>query len=111
MKIICTPRRTGKTTKLIEACAEQGGYIVCSSEREARDIARRAKDMGHNIPFPVTSFEVVNGKTLGKRIELLHVDNAEFVLQDLLRVRLGTITMSDYENSPGFERVGEAVIE
>ena len=56
-EIIVRSRQGGKTTELIRRAAETGGYIVCTDQRRARQIAVHARDMGLNIPFPLTAHE------------------------------------------------------
>lgn len=56
-EIIVRARQGGKTTELIRRAAESGGYIVCTDQRRARQIAEHAREMGLNIPFPMTASE------------------------------------------------------
>lgn len=56
-EIIVRSRQGGKTTELIRRAAESGGYIVCTDQRRARQIAEHAREMGLNIPFPLTASE------------------------------------------------------
>ena len=56
-EIIVRARQGGKTTELIRRAAETGGYIVCTDQRRARQIAEHARKMGLPIPFPLTARE------------------------------------------------------
>ena len=56
-EIIVRGRQGGKTTELIRRAAETYGYIVCTDRRRARQIAEHAREMGLDIPFPLTADE------------------------------------------------------
>jgi hypothetical protein len=56
-EIIVRARQGGKTTELIRRAAEAGGYIVCTDQRRARQIAEHARGLGLTIPFPMTAGE------------------------------------------------------
>ena len=56
-EIIVRSRQGGKTTELIRRAAQTGGYIVCTDQRRARQIADHARKMGLSIPFPLTADE------------------------------------------------------
>jgi hypothetical protein len=56
-EIIIRGRQGGKTSELIRRSAETGCYIVCTDRRRAWQIAEQARDIGLNIPFPLTAAE------------------------------------------------------
>ncbi len=62
MEIITGGRQTGKTTKIIQVAAEKFGYIICRSQSDAHRIARMAKKMGLDIPFPISYSEFLSGR-------------------------------------------------
>lgn len=55
MECIISGRRSGRTTKMIEMCAEHpGSVIVAPNQRAAESIFHMAVMMGKQIPFPMT---------------------------------------------------------
>ena len=95
MEVILSPRRSGKTTRLIEQCAKDGGYIVSISHAEAYRVAQRAREMGLSIPFPLTPPEFVGKHYHGKVIKWFYIDNADMFLQSLTTIPIATITLTD----------------
>lgn len=100
MKIISGGRQSGRTTKLIQLCAEaesrgDRSYIVCSTRNEAYQIADMAKRLGFNIPFPISADEFVHRRYVGTNIDLFYIDNADSLLQYLSAVRIAAITIED----------------
>ena len=68
MKKIIGGRGTGKSTELIKRSANTGEYIVVSTKRRADHLFELAKDMGINIPYPVScdelkSYSFIDGKS------------------------------------------------
>ena len=61
MKKIIGGRGTGKSTELIRRSADTGNYIVVPTKRRANHLFKQAKDMGINIPYPVTWDEIKHG--------------------------------------------------
>ena len=55
--IITGGRGTGKTALLIKHSAETGRYILVTNRSRAEGIFKQSKDMGYNIPFPITVSE------------------------------------------------------
>lgn len=58
-KLIFGDRQSGKTTELIKESARTGAYIVVSCRKEAHNVFGSAKELGLNIPFPLTVAEVI----------------------------------------------------
>lgn len=94
MKIILGKRRTGKTTKLIEICAKDGGYIVTDSQQSAFRITHLANEMGLNINFPITYGEFITGR-YGSGVIQFHIDNVDLLLKHISRYPVKTITITD----------------
>lgn len=61
MKLIKWGRNSGKTTEAIKIAAENFAYMVVRTQDEARRVASMARDMGLDIPFPITFHEFVTG--------------------------------------------------
>lgn len=84
MKMLVQPRGAGKTTEAIKLAAERFAYIVCSSHREAHRIAKQARTMGLDIPFPCTFDELLRGEFChGGGVRAFIVDNVDLLLQQL----------------------------
>lgn len=56
--IIGGSRGCGKTTQLIKKASEEHLYIVCPDQQRVRVVTQVAKDIGVDIPFPVTVEEL-----------------------------------------------------
>lgn len=88
MKVIGGTRRSGRTTRLIELCAESEAsgnpsYIICHSETEAHRIFRLAKEINLNISFPLTYEEFANFHGFPANYKF-YIDNVEYLLKRLL---------------------------
>ena len=53
-KILVGASGAGKTAELIKRSAESGIYILVANPKRAEMLAKQARDMKLNIPFPVT---------------------------------------------------------
>lgn len=81
MKVVVGGRRSGKTRRLIELCAEYGGYMVVRSHREAHRVAQMARELGLRIPFPISHGELLSsGCSAGVR-QLWFEEPAAFLSQ------------------------------
>ena len=76
---------TGKTKKLIELAAKDFSYIVVRNAIIARSVAKRAREMGVNIPFPLTYDEFIKGKFYGRGIRGFMIDDVDALLWYLAR--------------------------
>lgn len=100
MKIIAKPRRMGKTTEIIKRAAKDFGYIVCLSHAECHRIAKQAKELTLDIPFPLTFDEYIGGHFHGKGIKSFHIDNADWLLSIFSKgVPIETVTFNLREAS------------
>lgn len=105
MKVINLGRGQGKTTRLLYASEFQNIPILCKDWSAKRDLLRRAKELGLNIPEPIAAsdltYETIRGSDL--RDKDLFVDEAHWVLQRLLNSmgmvgEIKAITLSAKEN-------------
>ena len=78
-------RGTGKTEKLIELAAKDFSYIVVRNKMIARSVAKRAREMGVDIPFPLTYDEFIKGKFYGRGIRGFMIDDVDALLWYLAR--------------------------
>lgn len=62
MDIYVGGRGSGKSTTLIKKSAETGDYILVATKCQACAVYRQAKEMGYDIPFPVTVSEITTGR-------------------------------------------------
>ena len=62
MDTISGGRQTGKTTKVIQRAAKDFGYIICRNQADAYRIAGMAREMGLDIPFPISYSEFLQGR-------------------------------------------------
>ncbi|MGG3758203.1 hypothetical protein ABET26_21725 [Bacillus anthracis] len=69
-------RVCGKTTNLIKRASENNLYIVCTSKDRARSVSVLAKELGFDIPYPISVSEL---PLKGHMKEVL-VDDVESVL-------------------------------
>lgn len=107
MEIIIKKPREGKTTELIKRCAEHGGYIVSATQMRAKATFKMAKDMGYNIPFPLTFAEFLRGEYNAKGIKRLYIDDAHELAQAIARsVEVAAITVDDWGGMESSEREG-----
>jgi len=102
MKIIYGGRKTGKTTALIEMCDEatrngELSYIVCGNVRNAQIIMQKAKEMGKDIPFPITYDEFMRHQYAGVNIKKFFFDNADRFIQCLTNVEIAVLTVNKTE--------------
>lgn len=82
-EMIVRDRQAGKTTDLIRLAAENFAYIVCPNRQQATQIARQARGLGLNIPFPLTADEFVRGEFYGLGIRGFLFDNLDQIMQQM----------------------------
>lgn len=88
MRVILAPRKSSRTTRLIEMCAEKEAlgeisYIITSNHRQAYNIAQKAKEMGLMIGFPLTYAEFLERKWAGTHIKHFFIDNLDHFIGGL----------------------------
>lgn len=83
MEVIVRGRRSGKTTELIKLAAENFNYIVCRNHQSADMIAKQAREMGLDIPHPITFRELRDKRFSGRGMKGLMIDDADLLLQEL----------------------------
>lgn len=60
--LIARPAATGKTTELIRRSAETFAYIVCAGPERIQYVRDLARQLGLDIPFPLTAAEFFTGR-------------------------------------------------
>lgn len=91
-KMIIKPRQTGRTTELIKMAAENNLYIVTTDRQRALFIVKMARDLGLNIPFPITLRELPVCPYSSFIKEVL-IDDADHILERCVGVKIKAITM------------------
>ena len=96
-------RQSGKTTKLIKRAAEEGLYILTGNKSMADSIFRQAKEMGFDIPYPLTAYDFTYGLKIrnyrGVPIKGILIDEAVMVLNNFLcEIPIREITLTDDDN-------------
>lgn len=76
-------RRTGKITELIKMAHENWLYIICLDRQRAELISDMAKEMGLDIPFPITLRELPIRNPFIKEVL---IDDMEDILQTLVQI-------------------------
>lgn len=99
MKLLYRRRRTGRTTELIQRCAqaERNGevsYIVCRSNEESYRIAKQAREMNLVIGFPISFDEFLHHSYAGEHIYNFFIEDADMLLQRMTHVRIHTISIT-----------------
>ena len=81
VNVICRGRQTGRTTELIKRCKEyRYALIVCPNIQMAKYIFHMAKEMGIDIPNPITFKDFVNGRFYAPHIDAFLFDNLDLCL-------------------------------
>lgn len=107
--IMIGERCSGKTTHLIERSAREQIYILTSTKERAGCIAKQAKEMGLNIPFPVTVWEYFRSdKFRGSsiRIDGLLIDDVDDVIKEIFcGIPIHAVTLTDHGNIKRLEKI------
>lgn len=97
MELIIRGRGNGKTVELIKRSAATQTYILTANKQRAHAVFWQAREMGLNIPYPVTidDYFSTHGFT-GSFIKSVYVDDADEVLKRIFyRVNIEAVTMTD----------------
>lgn len=88
--LIIGGRGSGKTLELIKMSAERNIYIVCADRQRALNIAAMARELGYQIPFPITLMEL---PIHSRFIQEVFVDDVDVVLERIIGRRVSNITL------------------
>lgn len=99
MKVYARPRQGGKTTELVRLAAGEFLYVVCPDRRQVRYVAQLARDMGLDIPFPMTWGEFLRGDYRAKGVEGFVIDNLDLCIQGMSHVPVRAVSLTD-EDAP-----------
>lgn len=83
MKIVIGGRQSGKTAALIKESADTGRYILVTNKQRQRQVFDQARDMGYDIPFPVTLEDYFRSHFRGSSLQRdgILIDDMQDVLQ------------------------------
>lgn len=91
MKRIIKERGAGKTYDLVKLSAEKQIPILCMGNYDVLDVA---KELNVKIPEPISIWEYKRGFHKGRRIDDILVDEADFILQELLNIPIYALTIT-----------------
>lgn len=98
MRYLIKGRQQGKTYKLIVASEVTGYPIMVSDEKRKVFLEDMAKEMGCNIPKPIT-YLTFRGYREGLPIERILIDDAEKIIESVLntslRCEVVAVTLTD----------------
>lgn len=83
MEVICRGRRGGKTIEAIKKAVRNNYTLVCCSANEVERVQKIAKELGVEIPQPITFSEFTNGSELKTAASGYVIDNVDMLLQKM----------------------------
>ena len=97
-KILQGGRRSGKTLALIQESARTGIYIMVANRERALQLSNQAREMGYNIPFPVTIQEWLQSPNRFSgsiiRREGIYIDDVDDVFRTIFwPLKINAVTM------------------
>lgn len=104
MKLLIKDKGTSKTTGLIYASEATGYPIITRSKIQSCYIEDMAKDMGCDIPEPLTVGELHTSRVLPPETNVLF-DNIETVIEDAINYYLGARVVCATMSSPNKNNV------
>ncbi len=90
-------RQGGKTTEMIRRAEAEFAYIVCPDKRQADWVARKAREMGADIPYPITWENFVRGDYYGRGIKGFVIDNLDLCIQSMTAVPVMAVSWTEEE--------------
>lgn len=101
-QLIVGGRRSGKTSLLLRESAKTGIYILVANRQRALELSKQAKDLGYNIPFPITLEEYfASNRFVGNRFireKGIFMDDADDIFGTIFStvdIKAATITRMD----------------
>lgn len=97
-KILQGGRNSGKTLALIQESARTGIYIMVRNRERALQLSKQAREMGYDIPFPVTIQEWLQspsrfGGSVIRR-DGIYIDDVDDVFREIFRpLKINAVTM------------------
>jgi hypothetical protein len=94
VKVYAKPRGGGKTHELIKLAADRHLVVICASAEMAGMVAKRARELGLDIPQPLSWRQVMNGAHRGRRINGYVIDDADACLQQIVGTPAPVVAVS-----------------
>ena len=91
MKVIHSPRASGKSTQAIKASSETGATIVTRTEIMADLLNKQASELGYSIPRPISIYQYHDMKV---KPENIIIDELESVLRCLIPSKIELVTIT-----------------
>ena len=82
MNLIMRKQGEDKTDECIRLAAKFSAYMVCTDHKEAWRVLQRARELGLDMPFPLSFAEFLAGQH-GSGARGFVIDNADVLLQRL----------------------------
>lgn len=99
MNIICEPRQTGKTTKLVKRAAEIDGIIICVKLSSKKNILNIAKELNLKIKEPISISEWMIKKESTVFNSPFLIDNCDSILKFILKNKIDTVSFDSDDGS------------
>lgn len=77
---IIKPRRSGKTSELIKISYDKWYYIACKDKNECDRVFRMAKELGYDIPFPITFSDILSYRINEVNTKGILIENVDMFL-------------------------------
>lgn len=75
MNVICGERRSGRTTELIKQCSQDRYSLIVAPNMPMCDVIfQQSKEMGYNIPQPITFHAFLHGQFNCHAVEKFYFD-------------------------------------
>lgn len=98
MDVIYRERGDGKTTELIHRSHDTWTYIITVNRKRADAIAKMARELGVDIPNPISWEECRKNMFRGTFIRNILIDDADDLLKEIFfTVQIDAITMTKNE--------------
>lgn len=91
MKVVHSPRVSGKSTKAIKASSETGVVIVTPNEKMAAFLNKQANELGYSIPRPISIYQYLDMKV---KPENIIIDELESVLRCMIPSKIELVTIT-----------------
>ena len=91
MKVVHSPRCSGKSTQAIKASSETGATIVTRNEIMAVLLNKQAHELGYSIPRPISINQYLDMKV---KPENIIIDELESVLRCLIPSKIELVTIT-----------------
>lgn len=95
MLVVARGRRQGKTTRAILDSAQTGATIVSPNARLAHHVEIMAKEMGMEIPTPISFNSISRDSLRGSGIRKIIIDDADMILGSMISADILEITISE----------------